>query len=127
MSATITVVCDSPRHARGKTATVAHYTGDGERWCIEVPNRRRGLGSSVDSQPATVMATLWPPMPDGSPSPVPVVIWPLPECKLCRRRLPISALKPLIMLPLLDRLASSGVCTVTLRQLEPLVFEARGG
>ncbi|OBG79105.1 hypothetical protein A5701_14480 [Mycobacterium sp. E3305] len=41
---TVTVICDDPRHARGKVATVATITvySDG-RWQINDPHRRRIL------------------------------------------------------------------------------------
>jgi len=105
----IIVVCDSPRHARGKVVKVAFYhpRGGGKGWARQGGRRARAWGRRADRVAAYGI------QPDALDIFAKDM---LPQtCRLCGARLTLWADD--VLFPILDQLAAQGVSRISLSKL----------
>jgi len=112
----ILVVCDSPRHARGKVAKVAFYhPGPEGKWTRQGGSRPRAWQRRGDRVAA-----------HGIKPDIVDILGPdtmAQQCRLCGARLTLWADD--FLFPILDDLAAQGVSRITLRQLN-LIASKKG-
>ncbi len=115
---TITVECDSPRHARGKVAKVAVYLrnpADG-RWFRTVGNRGRAWERRKASRSGAALGEKLTAMlaPDADTA----------VCKLCGAQ--VRNWSDAELRPVLDSVYHAGERAITIRRLNALVSNGKG-
>jgi hypothetical protein len=114
---TILVVCDNPRHARGKIAKIAFYHRHGDKWTRQGGNRprawaRRGDRVSAAGFKPDIIDVLG---PDLMPQ----------KCKLCGER--VRSYVDDVLFPILNQLAAHGESQISMRKLNLLASKLQEG
>ena len=114
---TILVVCDNPRHARGKIAKIVYYSRCEAKWRRQGGSRSRAWARRGDKVAAAGI----------KPDPIDIFGPDLlaQKCKLCGKTLTLYVDD--VLFPILNQLAAEGESQISIRELDLLASKQQKG